>query len=88
MKTFSHHQTIVTKYLGPTNFRGSRIKATISWDSENKFSKTISYSHKFDATENHFKAAEKLMKEHFENCEIFAHGYDHDRDYFLLKFHD
>ncbi len=84
----NHYQTIVTKYLGPTNCRGSRIKATIAYDSETKFSKTVSYDYEFGADENHFKAAEKLMKEHFENCEIFAHGYDHNSDYFLLKFHD
>tara|TARA_R100000781_G_C3981445_1_gene93700 strand:+ start:63 stop:326 length:264 start_codon:yes stop_codon:yes gene_type:complete len=84
----NHYQTIVTKSLGPTNCRGRRIKATIAYDSETKFSKTVPYNYQFGADENHFEAAEKLMKEHFENCEIFAHGYDHNSDYFLLKFHD
>ena len=32
---------IKTKYIGPTNYRGSRIKAIHKKDSENTFSKTI-----------------------------------------------
>ena len=55
MASIYARQAIVTKYLGPTNHRGSRIKAkceagtiTIPWDSA------------FDVAENHAHAAKQL----------------------------
>ena len=53
------YQAIVTKYIGPTNYRGSRIKAkaaagtvTLSWDSS------------LNSDRNHAKAAEALAAKH------------------------
>lgn len=43
---------ITTKYLGPTNFKGSRIKA-----SSEKGSVTLSYASELDGTMNHCRAA-------------------------------
>ena len=48
-------QTIITRYLGPTNHRGSRIKAT-SW----RASVTIPYPHELDTGRAHRAAAEAL----------------------------
>lgn len=51
-------QSIITKCLGATNTRGSRIKAT-SW----KGSVTIPYPSEFNSTEAHQKAAQTLLDE-------------------------
>ncbi len=43
---------ITTKYLGPTNFKGSRIKA--KWESK---SYTVAWDYELDSLNNHMKAA-------------------------------
>jgi hypothetical protein len=48
-------QAIVTKYLGPTNFHGSRVKATA-----NAGSMIFSWDHALTAAENHRLAASKF----------------------------
>lgn len=48
-------QAIVTKYLGPTNFRGSRIKASAYAGSV-----TIDYDASLNTEQNHMAAARKL----------------------------
>ncbi len=45
-------QAIVTKCLGATNFRGSRVKATASAGSV-----TLSWDHSLDSEGNHIRAA-------------------------------
>jgi hypothetical protein len=50
-------QAIVTKYYGPTNHRGSRIKATAG----NGASVTIPYPHELNIEAAHRKAAETLL---------------------------
>ena len=49
---------IMTKYLGPTNTRGSRIKAYTA----NGQSVTVSWDHALDADENHENAARVLIE--------------------------
>tara|TARA_R110002051_G_scaffold316575_1_gene396390 strand:- start:63 stop:359 length:297 start_codon:yes stop_codon:yes gene_type:complete len=49
-------QTITTKYLGSTNYRGSRIKATTS----SGISKTVSYKHELNQLPNHERAVHEL----------------------------
>ncbi len=51
-------QSITTKYLGATNSRGSRIKAT----SASGQSVTVPYDHGLDTNEMHHKAAKALAK--------------------------
>ena len=49
-------QAIETRYLGPTNTKGSRIKAT-AWAG----SITIGYNHALDTQDNHRAAADALI---------------------------
>lgn len=49
-------QAIVTKYLGPTNFKGSRIKAT----SASGKSITVGYKSELSSEANHKAAARAL----------------------------
>ena len=50
-------QAIVTKYLGPTNFRGSRVKASCEARSI-----TVSWDDAKDVNDNHDAAARQLAK--------------------------
>lgn len=49
-------QAIITKYLGPTNFRGSRIKAKCYGGSV-----TVSYRCELNTDQNHLEAAKALQ---------------------------
>jgi hypothetical protein len=49
------YQAIVTKYLGATNFRGSRVKAMASAGSI-----TLSWDHSLNSENNHTAAARAL----------------------------
>lgn len=51
-------QYIKTKYLGPTNHRGSRIKATASYA---KISATVDLDNNLGIFENHQAAAKALL---------------------------
>lgn len=50
-------QAIVTKYLGPTNARGSRVKATCQAGSV-----TLSWDDALDSEANHHAAAQALAR--------------------------
>jgi hypothetical protein len=52
-----HRQAIETKYLGPTNTRGSRIKASCQAGSI-----TLDYDDALDSDDNHDFAAIALLK--------------------------
>lgn len=49
-------QAIVTKYLGPTNNRGSRIKV---WCDAKTL--TVAWDHALNVTDNHAKAVKALL---------------------------
>jgi hypothetical protein len=49
-------QAIETRYIGPTDFRGSRIKAVCEAGSL-----TVAYDDALDSTENHDAAARRLI---------------------------
>lgn len=49
-------QAIVTRYHGPTNYKGSRVKATAEAGSI-----TLSWDDALDSYANHAKAAEALI---------------------------
>jgi hypothetical protein len=46
-------QAIVTKYLGPTNHRGGRVKATADYGSA-----IVEWNHELNSFENHQAAVE------------------------------
>jgi hypothetical protein len=49
-------KTITTKYIGPTNYRGSRVTA---FDGDNRI--TLSWDCSLDSEENHTAAARALV---------------------------
>lgn len=54
---------IVTKYIGPSNTKGARIKATWErWDGSPQKSVTLSYASAFSVRDNHAFAAMKLIR--------------------------
>jgi hypothetical protein len=56
---------IHTKYISPTNTRGSRIKAyTANWGSSKGFSTTIPYDYSLSDVNLHFKAVKSLVEKH------------------------
>ena len=56
---------IHTKYLGPTNASGSRIKAyTASYGDRKGFTVTIPYRHDLSGVMVHFAAVHALIKKH------------------------
>jgi hypothetical protein len=56
---------IHTKYIGPTNTRGSRVKAyTASWGDRKGFEVTIPYPHELSGEQVHFAAVKALVAKH------------------------
>jgi hypothetical protein len=53
------YQSIVTKYLGPTNTLGSRIRATATAGAK----KTVNFNYELGPTDNHRAAAQALAAE-------------------------
>ena len=54
---FAYHAPITTKYLGPTNYKGSRISA-----SDGTRRVIVSYDPALDSFPNHLAAAEKVFQ--------------------------
>jgi hypothetical protein len=52
-------QAIITKYLGPTDHRGARVKATADAGTV-----TVSWDHALNTEDNHRAAAEALANEY------------------------
>tara|TARA_R100000734_G_C3262188_1_gene60549 strand:- start:306 stop:593 length:288 start_codon:yes stop_codon:yes gene_type:complete len=80
---------IRTKYLGPTNYRGSRIKAVHKRGSDETQSITLSWDHSLDGIENAKAAALALLQswlygEHHQMV-LVACGFDHDHYYFIAS---
>jgi len=57
------YMAIETKFLGPTNYRGSRIKAFArdAYSDSKAVSKTIGYRHDLNSDANHETAAQELL---------------------------
>ena len=77
---------IVTRYLGPTNHRGSRVKATHQRDSEVTWQATLGWDHSLDSTANHQLAAEQLLTKWVtsDDLAIVGRGHDHNCYYWLV----
>ena len=77
---------IVTKYLGPTNTRGTRVKASHYRDSDTTWTKTVFWDHSLEASENHLKAAEALVESWpFKDLKVLGRGHDHNHYYFIAS---
>jgi hypothetical protein len=63
-------KAIITKYLGPTNFKGSRIKAS----DMDKNSIIIGYDCGLNSEENHTKAAKALCQKMGWNNKMICGG--------------
>jgi hypothetical protein len=73
---------IKTKYIGPTNFKGSRIKAT----SDCGKSVTLGWDSALDAEHNAINAVETLIERHALRLEVTGLG-SFDGEYFVtVKF--
>ena len=85
---------IETRFLGPTDYRGSRISAVCKRDSDRTYRKTVSYDHRHNSEANHLAAAEAVMavmqtELAYEGCEPFrviarGHGGRNDAGYYYL----
>ena len=53
---------IETRFLGPTDYRGSRVTAVCKRDSDRAFRKTVNWRHDLNPTDNHRAAAEAVME--------------------------
>ncbi len=53
--------TIETRFLGPTDARGSRITAVCKRDSDRTYRKTVSYQYGLDGSGNHESACRALI---------------------------
>ena len=72
---------IHTKYIGPTDTRGSRIKAyTASWGSHKGFTVTIPYDHALDGVALHFEAVKALVAKHKLEWNLDAMRYGDSAD--------
>lgn len=72
---------ILTKYLGPTNCRGSRIKA---YTSNKGQSVTISYDYALDGEALHRKAAQALMDKMGWKNELVSGGIERGYAFVML----
>ena len=77
--------TIVTRYLGPTDHKGSRVVATHKRDSDKTYRVTLSWCHRLDGPQNHREAAEALLRRFWPDSDLVICGRGHDHDaYFWL----
>jgi len=85
---------IETRFLGPTDTRGSRITAVCKRDSDRTYRKTVDYRHRLSSEANHQAAAEAVMAVMetdlcYPDCEPFrivgrGSGGRNDAGYFFL----
>ena len=77
---------IVTRYLGPTDHRGSRVKATHQRDSEVTWRATLDWDYNLDTTKNHQLAAEQLLSKWVtsDDLVIVGRGHDYSAYYWLV----
>jgi hypothetical protein len=76
---------IVTRYLGPTNYRPSRVVATHQRDSEKTYRVTLSWDDALNSEANHQAAADALLAKYWPESDlsIVGRGHDHSSYYWL-----
>ena len=97
-RTITCGLTITTKFLGPTNYKGSRVSASHKRDNETTYRAIVDWRHDCDTEQNHQRAAQALLnklnadrKRMFVDLgiepppalEIVAAGWDNDNYFFL-----
>ena len=80
---------IKTKYLGATDYRGAKIKATHKRENDKTFTKTISKDYELEPAQNALRAANALIesweyKEYHPNMKIVSMGWDNDHYIFVV----
>jgi len=77
---------IITRYLGPTNCRGSRVVATHQRDSEVTWRAVTEWDDSLDSTANHELAAQQLLNKWITSDDllIVGRGHDHAAYYWLV----
>lgn len=55
---------IHTKYIGPSNTKGARIKATIRRDSKTAWTATVPFDHALNCEARHALAARAVLQKH------------------------
>lgn len=88
MSTLNDHlmgPCIITRFLGPTNTRPSRVVATHKRDNETTWRKLLEWDHSLNSAENHLAAADALLADWpYENTlEIVGRGHDADCYFWL-----
>lgn len=72
---------ITTKYLSPTNNRGSRIKA-----SAKSFNVTIPYNYSLNDEKLHFEAVKELVRKHKLDWDISVMNYGSTENGYVFTF--
>ena len=87
METIIQGPVIITRYLGPTNTRGSRVVATHKRDNKTTSRKIVSWDHALNAEANHQAAAEALLAvwPHETRLRIVGRGHDADAYFWLCS---
>lgn len=76
-------QAITTKFIGPTNVRGSRVKAKASAGSI-----TLNWDHALNVETNHARAAQALADKYNWNGQWFQGGMPDDSGYCFVQVAD
>jgi hypothetical protein len=78
---------IITRYLGPTNYKPSRIVATHKRDNETVWRKVISWDHALDSAANHQVAAQALLNvwPYKTNLKIVGRAHDANAYFWLCS---
>jgi hypothetical protein len=91
MQTIIQGPVIITRYLGPTDYRPSRIVATHRRESSRgdcrPWRKVTGWDHALNAPENHQAAAEALLAAwpYETRLQIVGRGHDADAYYWLCS---
>ena len=81
---------IKTKYLGYTNTKLPRVKATYKKDANTIYSKTINYNNKLADIDNYANAVRELLKtkwfkDFYAIVDIVSFGLDNDNYFFIVS---
>ena len=73
---------IRTAYIGPTDYRPSRVSATHQRDSERTYRIVLPWDHALNSEANHQAAAEALLARFWPDSDLVIVGRGHDASHF------